>query len=143
MLMTDDELPAELAELERELLARPRRLPPPQLRARVLASIRAQLDRRQRGAWRWVAAAVAALLWLNVSWSAVINTRLDLDAASAEEFSRRTEQIQRLVPDLPAAEVRRHAVLLTLGGDTPYYRQPAASTAGAALPSTKQPASGD
>ena len=67
--MSDDSLPPELAELERQLIAVGRSDPAVDLRTRVLGGVRAELRReQQRQTWHYAAAlAASALLPVSVS----------------------------------------------------------------------------
>jgi hypothetical protein len=95
--------------------------PPPELRQRVLAATRTELQReRQRQTWRVVATTAAACaLWLHLSWSAVLDTRPNIGVVlTTAELDRQASEIQRLIPDLPPGESRRQALLMNIGLNT-------------------------
>jgi hypothetical protein len=116
--MDPNELPPDLAELERRLAGRPRPEPAAGLRPRVLAAVGRELGRRGGGsAWRFAAAtAAAALLWINFSMSVAndMDWRLGrgLDGATLAAAAGRLRQ---LVPELPEREALRQALLLQAG----------------------------
>jgi hypothetical protein len=118
--MTNGQLPGDLQRLERRLARRPREEPPAALHGRVMAGVEAAL-RRQRsgGGWQMLAAAAAAvLIWLNLSLSATNATDGSLrPRGTREPVEQIARQIERLLPDLPHEEARRHAVLYQSGCD--------------------------
>jgi hypothetical protein len=99
---------------------------PDALRGRVLTAMRSELERRRAVRfWRVAAAAAAVLLWLHVSWSAALGTRLEGGADLRPELDRLARQIEDLAPGLPEAETRRLAVVLHAGASTPWTAMPA------------------
>jgi hypothetical protein len=122
--MTDPDLPADLAELERRLAERSRVEPPPELGPRVLAAARAALRHPATPSalegWRfWAAVAATVLLAVNLSMS----VSADTDWEFANEVAARpdpTAELRALAPELPDAELRRQALLTrAAGGLTP------------------------
>ena len=129
------DLPPELERLQRELARRPRPAASPELRDRVMRSVRAELGegaaasagrpeteraRRPRSGWLTFAAGLAlgVLLWMNLSLSAAQTTSYDRhlppETASVEPTA---SQIRQLLPDLPEEEALRHALVLQAGSD--------------------------
>jgi hypothetical protein len=94
---------------------------PPELRGRVLAAVEAELARRPAGSRlaRWAALVAASVLWLHVSWSAAMNTRLESRAPSSAEVAAAAAELQDLVPELSASEARRIALVLQVGRSAP------------------------
>jgi hypothetical protein len=94
---------------------------PPELRQHVLAAVETELARRpasSRSA-RWAALVAASVLWLHVSWSAAMNTRLEGSGPSSVEVAAAAAALQDLAPELSAAEARRAALVLHAGFSTP------------------------
>ncbi|HUT94730.1 MAG TPA: hypothetical protein VMY37_35060 [Thermoguttaceae bacterium] len=133
--MQPSELPPELERLQRDLAGRPRPEASPELRDRVMRSVRAELgqgarasagrletdrSRRPRSGWLTFAAGLAlgVLLWMNLSLSAAQATSYDrhlpAETASVEATASR---IRELLPDLPEEDVVRHALILRAGSD--------------------------
>lgn len=115
---------SDWTELEQKLM-NSRREPSADLRGRVLSATRSELGRRSAPpGWRLCAGAAAALvLWMHVSWSAVLNTRLDVRGQQNSEVRQVTSQIQKLIPDMPLAESRRLAWITLAAADQPLYGQ--------------------
>jgi hypothetical protein len=65
-----------------------------------------------RSCWWSVAAAVLALVWMNLSISATTATGARVQLASAADFDRLVAEIHDLLPEMSAEEARRRAVLL-------------------------------
>jgi hypothetical protein len=117
--MDDSWRAAELAALERRLAGRNAAAAPPGLRGRILAVVRRELSLRpedvsEHGGWRWWAVAAAAvLLWVNFSMSVVNNIDWRLSGAVGRaDIERGARRLQELMPDLPAGEAFRQALLL-------------------------------
>ena len=116
--MNDWKLPDDLQRLEDELKALPR----PALPASLLTGVRQDTSIRPRGdrRHRWyafvVAAAASALLWANLSFRAAIATDF-YSAGQSQQSSvaRLEEELQDLLPDLDAREVRRQTVMIQAG----------------------------
>jgi len=132
--MQPSELPPELERLERELAGGPRPEAPPELRDRVLGSVRAELEGGERAsagrgetaparsrASGWLSFAVGlalgVLLWMNLSLSAAQATSYGRHLRSAASLETTADRIRELLPDLPEEEVRRHAMALRAGSD--------------------------
>jgi hypothetical protein len=110
--VSGDELPPDLAALERRLAALDGGELGDALRRRVLAAVGRELRRDRRPAWQFAATAAAvALLLANLSMSAANNTdwRLGggLDAAKLEATA---DRLLALDPELPEREVYRLAL---------------------------------
>jgi len=133
--MQPSDLPPDLERLQRKLAGRPRPDASPELRDRVMRSVRAELGQGARASagrletdrarspgsgWLTFAAGLAlgVLLWMNLSLSAAQTTSYDLhlpsEAASVEATASR---IRELLPDLPEEETLRHALVLQAGSD--------------------------
>ncbi|MGA2619110.1 MAG: hypothetical protein ABSF26_15990 [Thermoguttaceae bacterium] len=117
--MTDDwRLPPELERLARDLAGRPRVEPPPGLKPRVMHGLRADLKRQPPGVgWAFpLAAAAAALVWLNLSLAATRATDYGLrPAQSGPPVAADSRQIEQLLIELSPEEARRQAILLRAG----------------------------
>jgi hypothetical protein len=113
---------SEWTDLE-QLLKNSRSEPSVALRRRVLAATQLELSRRPAlSGWRLLVAAAAVLvLWLHVSWSAVLDTRLDVSRDRSSEARRLSRQIQQLVPDMPLAESQRLAWITLASADQPLF----------------------
>ena len=113
--MNDGELPKELRQLEGELMALPRPILPASLRTGMDRDMRSGLrgERRRRWYGYVAAAAAAALLWANLSLRAASATNFQLagqhDRSNAAALE---EQLNKLLPDLGARELRRQVVML-------------------------------
>lgn len=104
--------PEDLERLERRLMERPREGPSAALRGRVMARVQATLRRQRSGGWRLFAAAAAGILiWSNLSLSAT-NATVGTQGprGTRESVDQTAWQIERLLPDLPYEEARRHAI---------------------------------
>jgi len=113
--MDDFPLPPELHEIERLLAARERQQPLPEMKQRLLCSVRAELGRSQvRSRWAFaVAVAASVLVWLNLSLCATQATDCGLGLGGPRQpVEDAAKQIHQLVPDLPQREALRQAVLL-------------------------------
>jgi len=122
--MEDEQLSAELEELERDLAGRPRAEPSADLRERVIEGVQAELRRRKaRNGWAFAAAvAAAALVWINLSLSATLGTDYGPRRVRPRPpVDRMAQQIQQLLPELSDCEALRQAVLLEAGWDLPRY----------------------
>jgi hypothetical protein len=117
--MMRDGLPEDLAEMEAALRGRARAAPCPDHRGRVLAAVGAERTRAGRpwwaraDTWRFAAAlAAGTVLYLNLSMSAASRMRLgaetEANGAAVADLARR---VQRILPDLPAQEAVRQALL--------------------------------
>ena len=117
--MANWQLPEDLERLEHRLVQRACEEPSGALRGRVMASVRTALRRQRSGGWRLLAAAAAGvLLWLNLALSATNATDGTLRPHDTREsVERTTRQIERLLPDLPYEEVRRHAIRYRAGSE--------------------------
>jgi hypothetical protein len=114
--MTDHfPLPPELRRLEQELATRSRGQPSAQLKERCLGSLRIEL-RRQQASSRWafaVGTAATVLVGLNLSLSASQATDYGLRPGGRQQsVNGTTEEIRRVLPDIPAQEAKRQALLL-------------------------------
>ena len=120
MVMANWQLPEDLERLEHRLMQRPREEPSVALRDRVMVSVPTAL-RRQRsgGTWRMFATVAAGvLIWLNLSFSAANSTNGTLRPHGRRESGdRMARQIERLLPDLPYEEARRHAIRYRSGSE--------------------------
>jgi hypothetical protein len=124
-----DELPDDLAALERELSAGQRtgdgdvrrgRV----LRDRVLRAMARESGRRGPVSRRWLAAAAAAVLvWMNLSMSVVNNTDGGLRRGMAQNglaqnglaqngLDRAEQRVLELAPELSGREARRQALIV-------------------------------
>src|SRR5688572_30143561 len=108
--MTDPDLPPDLADLERQLTARPRVEPAADLGPRALAAARGARPRpasviAPAGRWRpWAAVAAALLFGVNLSMSAANNTDWRLSPAiEPGHVAATADQLRALAPDLPEA----------------------------------------
>ena len=117
-MIDDSRLPPELERLERALIAIPREEPSGQLKEKCLGSLQSDM-RRQKSASRWafaIAIAASVLVGLNLSLSATQATdygfQLDGQRRSVEKTAA---EIRRLLPDIPAREAARQAILLHCG----------------------------
>jgi hypothetical protein len=116
------ELSPELQRLERDMAHRPLPEAPARLRQRVLDDLgsrrRTELARDR---WQFAAAvAAAALLWLNLSMSATQATDFGFrPAGPSDSIEPTARQIRQLVPEFPADESRREAVLWRAGNHVP------------------------
>jgi hypothetical protein len=117
--MNDPPLPPDLAELERLLSGRAPIEPSAEFAARVLGSVREALRHGPSAAaaptrkWRsWAAVAAAVLVGINLSMSAAADTDWHL-APDVEpgRVAALADELRALVPDLPASELRRQALL--------------------------------
>ena len=115
--MTDPELPAGLAALERRLAQRPPADPPADLEARVLGAVRAVIREPRRETstgWRFWAALAASFL-------AVVNLSMSLAASTDWNFEPTltaapiAPDLRALAPDLPESEWRRQSLLVRAG----------------------------
>jgi hypothetical protein len=115
--MTDPELPAGLAALERRLVQRPPVDPPVDLETRVLSAVRSVIREPRREAaagWRfWAALAASFLAVVNLSMSLATGT--DWDFEPAPPAARIAPELRALAPDLPASEWRRQSLLARAG----------------------------
>jgi len=112
--MSSQDLPPDLAALERELMARDRPSPPSALRQRVLDGVRRDHRRPPRlPAWQFAAAVAAALLLgINLSVSVANNLSGHLaDGLDKERLDAEAERLRGLVPELSDQEVYRQALL--------------------------------
>ena len=113
--MNDWKLPTDLQRLEDELMALPRPILPASLRVGMDCDMRERLrgERRRRWYGYVAAAAAAALLWANLSLRAASATNFQLagqhDRSSAAAME---EQLNELLPELDARELRRQVVML-------------------------------
>jgi hypothetical protein len=112
------DLPAELADLERELLAA-REPVRPSLEFSVRARVRHALA-RERQSQRWafaVAAAALLLVGMRLFWPASASN-VDPAAAPVDhvQLAEVAERIATLLPELPAAEAERQARLFLMSG---------------------------
>jgi hypothetical protein len=119
--MDQAELPPELADLERELLGRPRPETGVAFRRRVLAAVRSELSRRkvcwsEHIPWGFMAGtAAAALLWVNFSMSVANDTAWRFSAPpELGGLDAAAGRIHDLAPELPEREAYRQALLLRL-----------------------------
>lgn len=116
--MTHDDLPPELARIERRLAGGPE--PSAALRARVMVQVRDELRRREGqpvGFWQYVAALAAAVLLLaNLSLS-VTSSSVRVDLGGPDRPGELCEEIAEMGLGLPEAEVRRQCLLLAAGAD--------------------------
>ena len=117
--MANWQLPEDLERLEHQLAQRTREEPSAALRGRVLAGVQAALRRQRSGGWRMLAAAAAGvLIWLNLALSATNATGGTLRShGTRESVDRTARQIERLLPDLPREEARRHAIRYRSGSE--------------------------
>ena len=131
--MTDPDLPADLAELERRLADRPRVGPSGGLGPRVLGAARLVLRPRPAAAsWRsWAALAAAVLVGVNLSMSVAANADWQLTAdVEPEQIDATADRLRAAAPELSERELRRQALLYRAGaGLTPTvdlnpYREP-------------------
>lgn len=117
--MTEDfPLPPDLQRLEELLAARERPQPLPEMKQRLLYSVRAELRRSQvRSRWTFaVAMAASVLVWLNLSLCATQATDCGLKLNDPRQpIEDAAQQIHQLLPDLPPREAMRQAVLLRAG----------------------------
>jgi hypothetical protein len=112
--MSDPELPADLAAIERRLADRPRVEPTSELGSRVLAATRAALRRSSAAAgWHpWAAVAAAVLFGINLSMSVAADTDWHLlPGAEPGQVVATADRLRALAPDLPESEIRRQALL--------------------------------
>jgi len=123
----DPRLPENLAELERELAARPLPEPSHTLRGRVLTALQKEADvpcrAAERGGLLPYVAAVAALLLacMNLSMSAVNGMdRLPREEPERRNIASQARSLQRILPDLPDEEARRMARVMAAGRPLPF-----------------------
>ncbi len=122
--MDDNQLPAELQQLERELAGRPRPVPPAELRRRVIDGARAELRRNgSRNGWTFAAAVAAAVVvWINLSMSATLGTDYGPGPDTAgPPVDKVAAQIRQLLPELSQRDALRQAVLLQARSDLTLY----------------------
>ena len=125
--MDDLNLSPELERLEQELAERIREEPAAALRARVIGGVRGELRRQRcRAGWAFaVAAAVAALVWINLSVTATRVTDYRLapgeESATVEALA---SQIGELLPEVTRREAVRQAVLLESGSRLAWCPRP-------------------
>ncbi|HET6575075.1 MAG TPA: hypothetical protein VFG68_15820 [Fimbriiglobus sp.] len=131
--MSDSELPADLAALERRLADRPRVAPSTGLGPRVLDVARlAQRPRPVAASWRsWAALAAAVLVGINLSMSVAGSADWRLTAGiEPGQIDATADRLRAAAPELPERELRRQALLYRAGaGLTPTvdlnpYREP-------------------
>jgi len=120
--MKPPDLPADLQEVDRRLLARPRPKPSPAHRTRVLAAVRDALAARRLpwwrrpGAWQMAAAAAVLILWVNVAVSTFEKPfEFPSDGGNGHSLRASAEAIRTLVPQLAEQEALRQALLLRAG----------------------------
>lgn len=131
--MTDPELPADLAALERRLTDRLRVEPSSGLGPRVLDAARmVQLPRPVAASWRsWAALAAAVLVGINLSMSVAGSADWRLTAGvEPGQIDATADRLRAAAPELSERELRRLALLYRAGaGLTPTvdlnpYREP-------------------
>jgi len=116
--MDELNLSPELQRLQHDLAERIRQGPSAALRARVIGGVRGEFGRqRRRAGWAFaVAAAAAALVWINLSLAATLATDYRLapgeESATVEALA---SQIGELLPEVSRREAVRQAVLLESG----------------------------
>src|SRR5688500_11427477 len=114
--MSDSELPDDLAALEQALSARRGPDGGAELRSRVLRAMGGEARRRDlpwrplRKGGRYLAAAAAVLLWINLSMSMVANTEWRAPVAADYDADRLAARIRALAPELSQRESRRQAL---------------------------------
>lgn len=136
--MTHDDLPPELASIERRLTGGP--APSAALRARVTGRVRDELRRgqgRPMGFWQYVGALAAAVLLLaNLSLS-VTSSSARVDLGGTDRPAELCEEIAEMGLDLPEAEVRRQCLLLAAGAELLPLARPQGSPGGLAAAWTR------
>ena len=136
--MEPSDLPPDLKELERCLAARSRPQPPPDLRQRVLATVRHELGaqpahtrRGWAGFWQYAAAAAGLLLVLNLAMS--MGNRSDFPAsrtANGADIQQAAARICELVPFITPEEAAREALVLRAGSHLEMVPQPRLGVSG-------------
>jgi hypothetical protein len=130
--MTDPDLPADLAALERRLATRPRVEPAAGLGPRVLDATRVVQRPRSAASWRsWAALAAAVLVGVNLSMSVAENADWRLTGGvEPGQIDATADRLRAAAPELSERELRRQALLVRAGvGLTPTvdlnpYREP-------------------
>ncbi len=113
--MNDLELPDDLKRLESELSSLPQPNASSGLQVTVFRSVRTELrGRRWRRTYGYVAcAAIAAVVWANLSFSAARETDYHLrNGTRLQDAAPMTQQLLAILPDLDPQVARRHASML-------------------------------
>ena len=130
--MTGDDLPRDLAILERALFGG--RQPSPSLRRRVMDQVQQELCRSQRLAfWQYVSAlaALVLLVWnLSVSAASLPRRAIGVDRNRLASLHEQAGQMQL---DLSTDEIRRQCLLLAAGYELVPFKTPYGSGTGTAV----------